>query len=122
MQYPRATTEQILRAFKQLNVKLHPDKNAHHKERAEGLFKQIEKAKARLLDAEARRRHAADKQRGDRREQRETRHCNRGVATHDPGQEGTRLGEPNTLTMQRRFAYVTIDFMEAQYIRIVRAR
>ena len=100
---------------------LHPNKNAHHKEKAEGLFKQIGKAKDGLLDTEARRRHDADIQRGDRRQQREVRHCNRGAATHDHGQEGRRPGEPNTLTMQRRFAYVTLDFMEAQYTSIVRA-
>ena len=32
------------------------------------------------------------------------------------------VGVPNTLTMQRRFAYVTVDFMEAQYTSIARAR
>ena len=122
MRYPGATTEEIKRAYKQLSVKLHPDKNAHHKEKNEGLFKQIGKAKDGLLDTEARRRHDADIQRGDRHQQREVRHCNRGAATHDPGQEGRRPGEPNTLTMQRRFAYVTVDFMEAQYTSIVRAR
>ena len=116
------TTEEIKRAYKQLSVKLHPDKNAHHKEKAEGLFKQIGKAKDRLLDTEARRRHDADIQRGNRRQQREVRHCNRGAATHDPRQEGRRPGEPNTLTMQRRFTYATVDFMEAQYTSIVRAR
>ena len=47
---------------------------------------------------------------------------NRGAATHDPGLEGRRLGEPNTPTMQRRFAYVTVDFMEAEYTSVVRAR
>ena len=97
VRYPGATTEEIKRAYKQLSVKLHPDKNAHHKEKAEGLFKQIGKAKDGLLDTEA-------------------------PATHDPGQEGRRPGEPNTLTMQRRFAYATVDFMEAQYKSIVRAR
>ena len=107
VRYLGATTEEIKRACKQLSVKLHPDKNAHHKEKAEGLFKQIGKAKDGLLDTEARRRHNADIQRGDRRQQREVRHCNRGAATHDPGQEGRRPGEPNTLTMQRRFAYAT---------------
>ena len=122
VRYPGATTEEIKRAYKQLSVKLHPDKNAHHKEKAEGLFKQIGKAKDGLLDTEARRRHDADIQRGDRRQQREVRHCNRGAATHDPGQEGRRPGEPNTLTMQRCFAYATVDFMEAQYKNIVRAR
>ena len=122
VRYPGATTEEIKRAYKRLSVKLHPDKNAHHKEKAEGLFKQIGKAKDGLLDTEARRRHDADIQRGDRRQQREVRHCNRGAATHDPGQEGRRPGEPNTLTMQRRFAYATVDFMEAQYKSIVRAR
>ena len=70
----------------------------------------------------ARRRHDADIQRGERRQQREVRHCNRGAATHDPGQEGRRPGEPNTLTMQRHFAYATVDLMEAQYRSIVRAR
>ena len=97
-------------------------KNAHHKEKAEGLFKQIGKAKDGLLDTEARRQHDADIQRGDRHQQREVRHCNRGAATHDPGQEGRRPREPNMLTMQRRFAYTTVDFMEAQYTSIVRAR
>ena len=121
VRYPRATTEEIKRAYKQPSVKLHPDKNTHHKEKAEGLFKQIGKAKDGLLDTEARRRHDADIQRGDRRQQREVRQCSRGAVTHDPGQEGRRPGEPNTLTMQRRFAYVTVDFMEAQYTSIVRA-
>ena len=122
VRYPGATTEEIKRAYKQLSVKLHPDKNAHHKEKAEGLFKQIGKAKDGLLDTEARRRHDADIPRGDRHQQREVRHCNRGAATHDPGQEGRRPRKPNTLTMQRRFAYVTVDFMEAHYTSIVRAR
>ena len=121
MRYPRATTEEIKRAYKQLSVKLHTNKNAHHKEKVEGLFKQIGKAKDGLLDTEARRRQNADIQRRDKRQQWEVRHCNRGATTHDPGQEGRRLGEPNTLTMQRRFAYVTVDFMEAQYTSIVRA-
>ena len=85
VRHPGATTEDIKRAYKRLGVKLHPDKNAHHKEKAEGLFKQIGKAKDGLLDTEARRRHDADIQRGARRQQRELRHCNRGVATHDPG-------------------------------------
>ena len=67
-------------------------------------------------------REGADIQRGDRRQQREVRHCNRGAATHDPGQEGRRPGEPSTLTMQRRFTYVTVDFMKAQCTSIVRAR
>ena len=84
--------------------------------------REIGKAKDGLLDTEARRRHDADIQRGDRLQQREVRHCNRGAATHDPGQEGRRPGEPNTLTMQQRFAYTTVDFMEAQYTSIVRAR
>ena len=117
-----ATTEEIKRAYKQLSVKPHQDKNAHHKEKAQGLFKQIGKANDGLPDTEARRRHDADIQRGDRRQQRDVRHCNRGAATHDPGQDGKRPGEPNTLTMQRRFAYATSDFMEAQYTSIVRAR
>ena len=39
VRYPGATTEEIKRAYKQLSVKLHPDKNAHHKEKVEGLFK-----------------------------------------------------------------------------------
>ena len=119
---PWATTEEIKRAYKQLSVKLHLDTNAHHKEKVERLFKQIGKAKDGLLDTEARRRHDADIQRGDRRQQWEVRRCNRGAATHDPGQEGRRPGEPNTLTMQQRFAYATVDFMEAQYTSIVRAR
>ena len=38
VRYPGATTKEIKRAYKQLSVKLHPDKNAHHKEKAEGLF------------------------------------------------------------------------------------
>ena len=120
VRYLGATTEEIKQAYKQL--KLHPYKNAHHKEKAEGLFKQIGKAKDGVLDTEARRRHNADIQRGGGRQQREVRHCNRGAATHDPGQEGRRPGEPNTLTMQRRFAYVTVAFMAAQYTSIVRAR
>ena len=41
VRYPGATTEEIKRAYEHLSVKLHPDKNAHHKEKAEGLFKQI---------------------------------------------------------------------------------
>ena len=83
MWYPGATTEEIKPAYKQLNVKLHPDKNAHHIKKAGGLFKQIGKAKDGLLDIEARRRHNAGIQRGDRRQQREVRHCNRGAATLD---------------------------------------
>ena len=71
VRYRGATIEEIKQAYKQLSVKLHPDKNAHHKEKAEGLFKQIGKAKDGLLDTEARRRHAADIQRGDRCQQRE---------------------------------------------------
>ena len=125
MRYPRATTKEIKRAYKQLSVKLHPHKNTHHKEKAKGPFKQIGKAKDGLLDTEARRRHDADIQRGDNKErcqQREVRHCIRGAATHNPRQEGRRPGEPNTLTMQRRFAYMTMDFMEAQCTSIVRAR
>ena len=121
VQYPGATTEEIKRAYKHLSVKLHPDKKAHHKEKAGGLFKQIGKAKDGLLDTEARRRHDADIQRGDRHQQREVRHCNTGATTHDYP-EGKRPEGPNTLTMQRRFAYVTVDFMEAQYTSIVRAR
>ena len=109
VRYPRATTEEIQRAYKQLSVKLHPNKNPHYKEKAEGLFKQIGKAKDGLLDTEARRQHDADIQRGDMRQQQEVRHCNREAATHDPGQEGRRPGEPNTVTMQRRFAYVTVE-------------
>ena len=50
VRYLGATTEEIKRAYKQLTVKLHPDKNAHHKTKAEGLFKQIGKAKDGLLD------------------------------------------------------------------------
>ena len=65
VRYPWATAEEIKRAYKRLSVKLHPDKNAHHMEKAEGLFKQIGKAKDRLLDTEARRRHDANIQRGD---------------------------------------------------------
>ena len=42
--------------------------------------------------------------------------------THSPGQWGKRLGESNTLMMQRRFAYVDMDFMEARYTSIVWAR
>ena len=72
VRYPGATTEEMKRAYKQLSVKLHPDKNAHHKEKAKGLFKQIGKAKDGLLDTEARRR----------------RDANRGAASHDPAQEG----------------------------------
>ena len=87
LRYPGATTEEIKRAYK-LSVNLHPDKNAHHKEKVEGLFKLIVKAKHGVLDTEARRRHDADIQRGDRRQQREVRHCNRGAATHDPGRKG----------------------------------
>ena len=113
VRYPRATTEEIKQAYKQLSVKLHPDKNAHHKEKAEGLFKQTGKAKDGLLDTKARRRHDTDIQRGDKHHQREVLHRNRGAATHDPGQEGKRPGEPSMLTMQRRSAYVTVDFMEA---------
>ena len=100
VRYPGATTEEIKRAYKHFSVKLHPDKNAHHKEMAEGLFKQIGHAKDRLLDTEARRRHDADIQGRDRRQRREVHQCNRGAATHDPGQEGRRPGEPNTLTMR----------------------
>ena len=122
VRYPRATTEEIKRAYKQLTVKVHPDKNAHHKEKAEELFKQIAKAKDGLLNTEARRRHDADIHRGTKRQQREVHQGNRGAATHGPEQEGRRLGEPNTLMMQRRFAYVTVDFMEAQHISIVRTR
>ena len=95
---------------------MHPDKNTHHKEKAEGLFKQIGKAKDGLLDTEARRQHDAGIQRGTRRQQREVRLGNRGASTHGPEQEGRRPGEPKMLTMQRRFAYVTVDFMEVQYI------
>ena len=50
MRYSEATTEEIKRAYKQLSVKLRPDKNAHSKEKAEGLFKQIGKAKDGLLE------------------------------------------------------------------------
>ena len=46
VRYPGATTEEIKRAYKQLKV--HPHKNAHRREKAEGLFKQIGKAKDRL--------------------------------------------------------------------------
>ena len=99
MWYTGATTEEIKQAYKQLSVKVHPDKNAHHREKAEGLFKQIGKAKDRLLDTEARRRHNADIQRGTRCQQREVRKGNRGAATHGPEQEGRRPWEPNTLTM-----------------------
>ena len=121
MRYLGATTEEIKRAYKQLSAKCTKTKT-HHRERTEGLFKQIGKAKDGLLDTEARRWHDADIQRGTRRQQPEVRQANRGAATHGPEQEGRRLGEPNTLTMQRRFAYVTVDFMEAQYTSIVRAR
>ena len=41
----------------QLSVKVHPDKNTHNREKAEGLVKQIGKAKDGLLDTEARRWH-----------------------------------------------------------------
>ena len=47
-------------------------------------FKQIGKAKDGLLDTEAQREHDADIQRGERRQQREVRHCHRGGATHNP--------------------------------------
>ena len=50
VRYLGATTQEIKRAYKQLSVKLHPDKNTHHKEKAERLFKQIGKAKDELLD------------------------------------------------------------------------
>ena len=73
VRYPRSTTEEIKQAYKQLSVKVHLDKNTHHREKAEGLFKQIGKAKDGLLDTEARRRHDADIQRGDRCQQREVR-------------------------------------------------
>ena len=46
-QHPGAATQEIKRAYKQLGVKLHPHKKAHHKEKVEGLFKQIGKAKRR---------------------------------------------------------------------------
>ena len=49
-------------------IKVHPDKNAHRREKAEGLFKQIGKAKDGVLYTEARRRHDADIQRGTRRQ------------------------------------------------------
>ena len=67
VRYPGATREEIKRAYKQLSVKVHLDKNAHHREKAEGLFKQIGKAKDGLLDTEARRQHNA--QRCTRRQQ-----------------------------------------------------
>ena len=57
----------------QPSVKVHPDKNTHHREKAEGLFKQIAKANNGLLHAEAQRRNDANIQRGDRRQQREVR-------------------------------------------------
>ena len=110
---PGATMEEIKRAYKQLKA---------HIEKAEGLFKQIGKAKDGLLDTEARRRHDADIQRGTRLQQREVLQGNRGAATHGPEQEGKRPGEPNTMTMQRCFAYVTVDFMEARYTSIVQPR
>ena len=53
VRYPRATTEEIKRAYKQLSVKLHPNKNAHHKEKAEGLLRTIGKAKDGLQGTEA---------------------------------------------------------------------
>ena len=115
VRYLGATTEEIKRAYKQLCVKVHTDKNMHHKEKAEALFKQIGKAKDGLFDTEARRRHNADIQRGDGHQQRAVRHDNRGAARHVPEREGRRPWELNVLTMQRRFAYVTMDFMEVQY-------
>ena len=84
VRYPGATTVEIKWAYKQLSVKVHPDKSAQHREKAEGLFKQIGKAKDGLLDTEARRRHDADIQRGTRCQQREVRHGNRGAATRGP--------------------------------------
>ena len=53
MRYPWATTEEITRAYKQLSVKEHLDKKTPHREKAEGLFKQIGRAKDGLLDMEA---------------------------------------------------------------------
>ena len=66
MRYLGATMEELKRAYNELNVKVHPNENAHHREKAEGLFKQIGKAKDGLLDIEARRPHDADVQRGTR--------------------------------------------------------
>ena len=54
VRYPGATMEEIKRAYKQLSVKVHLGKNTHHTQKAEGLFKQIGKAKDRLSDTEAR--------------------------------------------------------------------
>ena len=120
--YPWATTEEIKRAYSAAQCQATPRQKRAPQGEGRGTVQKIGKAKDGLLDTEARRWHDTDIQRGDRRQQREVRHCNRGATTHDPGHEGRRPREPNTLTMQRHFAYVTVDFMEAQYTSIVRAR
>ena len=107
VQYAGATTEEIKQAYKQLNVKVHPDKNAHHREKAEGFFKPIGKTMEGLFDTEAQRLHNANIQRGIRHQQREVPQGNRGAVTHGPEQKGRRPREPNMPTMQRPFAYVT---------------